>query len=227
MKIRRDQYFPLPRGMALPSSPRVSYLAMTGALSLSAAISAGGALCSVFFPDAGASFVFRSAYAFFHSAVLFGFALYLINLSGLAVPRRGVFRWLFCMPLLLGGLLVLTNPLSHFLFFPDGTEGIQYGAGRWSLTAINAVYIALGCASLFRKKNALSKNKRKVALFLLMIAAAGTLIRPFISIPIELLFEAVAVFGAMVLLEEEGELRRRNDQFRPGILLAVSVVFLR
>ncbi len=73
-------------------------------------------------------------------------------------------------------------------------------------------YLAVGCIALLRKKNALSKNKRILALVFLALCAAGTAVRYLFSVPVELLSEAVAVFGMMVLLEEDGANLKRNDE---------------
>ena len=191
-----------------------------------ATVSLAGTVCSILLPNGGASFVFRSVFCFFHAFLFFAVALYLLNLTGAAFHRRGLLCVLFFLPLLLNEALVLTNPLSRLLFFADDTGAIRYGAGRWIFPAINAVYLAVGCIALLRKKNALSKNKRILALVFLALCAAGTAVRYLFSVPAELLSEAVAVFGMMVLLEEDGANLKRNDEFRPVFLVALTAVFL-
>ena len=227
--IRRELYVPLPKGV-IPAlkNQHFLFLALLGSVVLSAAASAGGTLAQSLGEGTEALPILRMLYYLLHNLPSFFFALYILNLTGPARKQRPWFFFLFFLPLLLGELLVLTNPLTRLCFFMDEKQVIQPGAGQWFLFSVSGFYIAVGLLYFIRYSGGLSRADRVGALILMAVFVVGELIQTILSVRVELFFEAVAYFGLMALLEHDKDASESNmsRRFRRSAIVALALTFL-
>ena len=75
---------------------------------------------------------------------------------------------------------------------------------------------------------ALPKAERKASAFLVLVALSGVVVRAVWSVPVDLFFASVSVFGCMVMLEHGKDAAQNGmgDRFRLAGMAAVTLTFL-
>ncbi len=110
--------------------------------------------------------------------------------------------------------------------------GIGAGPGAVSVAFQVALLLAFALYAvdlLKRKSGATARRGDRLAVLLLALtAAAGVAIRMIWAVRVELFFEAFALFGCMVLLEQDGDspARGRDKRFQYSMTLAVALTIL-
>ncbi|MBR4545755.1 MAG: response regulator [Oscillibacter sp.] len=225
---RKKLYFPLPKGcLAALKSQHFAYLLILCSVMVSAAASVAGTLGANGGAGAAALNFLHMAYYVTHNALSFFFALYILNISGSAKRQGGVFFVFFFLPLLLGELLILTNPITRLCFYIDENLIYHRGAAVWVLYAVGAAYTLAGFLYFIRFRGAVPQANRMATLILITVAAAGVTIQAVWAVPVELFFDAIAFLGFMALLERDpGSADGINGHFRVSVTIAIVLTFL-
>ena len=226
---RKKLYFPMPKGLlAAMKSQHFSFLIMLLAVALSAASSVAGRVGEFYRADAGLLECLHTFYYVFHNMLSVCFALYILDMAGPVRDQGRKFFFFFCLPLVLGELLILSNPLTHLCFYVDEQMVYHRGSELWVLYAIGAVYTVTGYLYFFKFKGTQSRTDRVATLILITVAIVGVIVQAIWSLPVELFFEAIAFLGFMVLLERDPD--RATDgpdkQFSGSLIIAVALTFL-
>ena len=229
---RRKLYFPMPKGMlAVMKSQHISFLIILFAVVISAASSVAGRLGELYRANAVTLEFLHTVYYFFHNMLSVFFALYILDMTGPVREQGRKFFFCFCLPLVLGELLILSNPLTHLCFYVDAEMVYHRGTYLWILYAIAAVYIVTGYLYFFRffRTSALMSDTDRVAMLMLItVALVGVVIQAIWSVPVELFFEAIAFLGFMVLVERDPDRDASGPdrQFSGSLIIAVALAFL-
>lgn len=229
LTVRRALYRPFPRGLkAVLQCQHCIFLAALGTLCLTSLSSvATGVAQSLHAPVV--LFVCLHTLRHLLRSLIYPLLLcYILNLCGKEQVLTSR-RWpAFCLPLLLGTLVLLTNPLTQLCFSVDKDLGISHNALFWVPYAASGCYIALALGYFLRAKTTLSLMDRVSALVLVLVAASGILIQAIWSVLVELFFESVALFGVMAALEHDDDVSEKSmsDRFRGRAVVALMLTFL-
>ena len=229
VSVRRKLYFPLPRGwIAILKSQHIVYLIILCLVIVSGGASVAGTLSLGAGAGARTLTLLHMVYYIVHNALPFFFALYILNMSDPVKKQGGPFFAFFFSPLLLGELLILSNPLTRLCFYVDENLIYHRGSALPLLYFAAAVYTVIGFLYFFRFKGSISKSNRTAMLILITIAVIGVVIQVVWFIPVELFFDAIAFLGFMVLLEHSPDASEQgmNEQFRGSITVAIILTFL-
>ena len=227
--MRRKLYFPLPKGwLAALKNQHFIYLVILCSVVVSSAVSVAGTMGANIGAGAGTLNLLHMVYYVTHNALSFFFALYILNMSGPAKGQSDFFFSLFFPPLLLGEILILTNPWTRLCFYVDENLIYHRGSGLLALYAIGAAYTIVGLLYFIRFKGAISKANRTAALILITVAVAGVTIQAVWAVPVELFFDAIAFLGFMALLERgpDASAGGMSEKFRVSVTVAIVLTFL-
>ena len=227
--VRKELYKPLPgRMIDALTNQHFAFLGVMSAIALTASFSAAGALARAFGGSAALLSAMRVLYYLFHNLPAFFFSVYLLNLCGPA-RKQGAWFWrVYTFPLLLGGLLVLTNPLTRLCFSISDGRTQQSGPGLWKLFGIASFYMAAGFLYFFRFSGRMVKTERRAAMVLIAVVLSGVVIQAVWGAQVELFFEAIAFFGFMALLEHDRDASENgmSRRFRGSAVAALAFTFL-
>ena len=226
--VRKELYTGLPRRvMQALQNQHFAFLGVLCAIALTAAFSAAGALIRGFGGSMEAFSVLRTLYYLFHNLPAFFFSVFLLNLCGPAKKRGSRFWGVYIFPLLLGELLILTNPLTRLCFSISEGLSQQSGPGLWILFGIASFYLAAGFLYFFRFSGEMNRTERRAALVLMAVVLSGVVIQAVWSAPVELFFEAIAFFGFMALLEHDRDASENgmSRRFRGSAVVALAFTF--
>ncbi len=223
MTVRRKLYIPLPSGLRAALRDRhCGFLIMLVTVALSTAGSMARMLAQDMHAAASVQLLLNMAYYIFHNMLPCFLALYVLKLSR---PEKKQ-HILFFLPLLFGQLLILTNPVTRLCFYIDESLRYHRGSGIWMLYAVAAFYAVIGILYYIRFGGALSKTDRMAALILLIVALVGVAVQALWSVKVEQFFEAVALFGCMVMLEREEGSAEDGARERNSLLAAIVLTFM-
>lgn len=202
--LRRELYVPLPRGLRDLCGNRHSvFLALLGTLLASSAVSVAGGVAALARHSARTLLYLRCGYHLFHNVGPLLLILYVRNLCAAPGEDRKRCSPLLVLPLALSELLVLTNPLTRLCWRVENGVLVSSPAGSWAIFAAAALYLTAGLVLLLRSGEHLSGSGQRAGVLLLVTAGLGMTVQAVWSVPVELFFEAVTLFGLMSLLEQE------------------------
>ena len=227
--MRRKLYFPVPKGwLAALKNQHFIYLVILCSVVVSSAVSVAGTMGANIGAGAGTLNLLHMVYYVTHNALSFFFALYILNMSGPVKGQGGFFFSIFFLPLLLGEILILTNPWTRLCFYVDENLIYRRGSGLLALYAIGAVYTIVGLLYFIRFKGAIPKANRTATLILITVAVAGVTIQAVWAVPVELFFDAIAFLGFMALLERgpDASASGMSEKFRVSVTVAIVLTFL-
>lgn len=147
---------------------------------------------------------FQTIYFALHTLLAPLFALYvvIVNNWGESHSKRVVF-W-FLSPALLLELFVLTNPLSHLIFYYQDNVLFTRGPLELFIYAEAAGYIAFAVGQLFAYRKVLVKSTAFALWFFIGASLTGILVQfVFPWLKLELFFESISLLGVMLLIEME------------------------
>lgn len=147
---------------------------------------------------------FQTIYFALHTLLAPLFALYVVIVNNWGENRsRRVVLW-FLSPALLLELFVLTNPLTHLIFYYQDNVLFTRGPLELFIYAEAAGYIAFAVGQLFTYRRVLVKSTAFALWFFIGASLTGILVQfalPWLKL--ELFFESISLFGVMLLIEME------------------------
>ncbi len=147
---------------------------------------------------------FQTIYFALHTLLAPLFALYvaIVNNWGENYSKRVVF-W-FLSPALLLEFFVLTNPLTHLIFYYQDNVLFTRGPLELFIYAEAAGYIAFAVVQLFTYRRILAKSTAFALWFFIGASLAGILVQFVLPwLKFELFFESISLLGVMILIEME------------------------
>ena len=150
----------------------------------------------------------KSRYLYFvtHTALAPLFCAYILMVIGAADRLNWPKRLALAAPFIVTELMVLTNPLHHFVYYvkPDGDH--VRGMGEMFVYAAAAFYMAAGILQLLIHWYAMTVKRRIAIFYFVTLTVLGILIQLlFPNIRIELLAEAVGLAGLLLSVENEDD----------------------
>ena len=150
-----------------------------------------------------------SLFLYFLTHITLGplFYFYVAHLSGSGfLPHKGR-RCFNYMIFAIMELLVLTNPLTSWVYYLDSSNKFCRNYGEYLIYAFTAVFFVFAVAKLFMTWNALTAKRRTAVTYFIIVVAAGVFIQFFKdNVTVELFSEALGLMGVLMSLENEDEL---------------------
>lgn len=150
-----------------------------------------------------------AGYVYFATHTLLAplFLMYVLAVSQAGLQHHNVRNALIGLPFYLAELMVLTNPLTGWVYSYGANLEMIRGWGMAVVYIVGIVYFVLGFAQLIRSWRALTLVKRRGLVFFFAVAGAGILIQLLNShLTVELFAEALAVLGVILFVENEEDL---------------------
>jgi len=143
-----------------------------------------------------------------HNMLAAMMGVYFMVVNG-SFQRRGQgFRIFYLAPFVFMELIVITNPLFHFLYTYNDDYTVTRGPGGTLTYAISALYIIVAVVNLCMYWYTVPRARWKALLFFTGIVVVGVLIQ-FINplIKSELVAESISFLGIMLAVENEDDRR--------------------
>ena len=231
LKKRRQLYIPAPVGLGKKiRDQHFVYLVLLVVLILSSLSSVTEVILEDYLSINSAFVldVINEIYFLFHNTLSFLFTVYIFNMTGMSKEKKTRFFVMFMLPFLVAEILVITNPITHFIFYIDETMNYCRGDYLWILYGIGALYIVLGVIFFFGYRKRLSKMDRTANFMLISIAILGIIIQAVWAITVELFFEAIAFLGFMLLLEDRDiEIsEKKGSLINRRFIIVISLIFM-
>ncbi len=147
-----------------------------------------------------------------HNMLAAMMGLYFMLVNGSFQRRSKIFRILYLIPFIMLELIVITNPLFHFLYTYNADYTVNRELGGTVTYAVSALYILWAVGNLCVYWYTVPRARWKALLFFTGIVVLGVLIQ-FINpmIKSELLAESISFLGVMLAVENEDD--RRDSIF--------------
>ncbi len=150
--------------------------------------------------------VLQFAYYITHFAIAPFFALYICLVCNVSYRFSRVVQFYLVLPFYILELLVLTNPLTHFVYHYDRDLTFHRGWGAYLAYLEAAFYVLFSIVAMLLYWNVLNNLKKIALVYFFVIISAGTLIQMFfIDIKCELLCEAIGLMGLMIVVENDDD----------------------
>lgn len=148
----------------------------------------------------------RYLYFVFHTVLAPLFCSYIIIVTGAEDQLNGIKRFALEFPFFATELMVITNPLHHFVYsLGKNGESIR-GTGEMIVYAVAFFYLLLGIVQLLHHWYAITVKRRIAFFYFISMTVLGVLIQLiFPKIRIELLAEAVGLAGILLSIENEDD----------------------
>lgn len=109
--------------------------------------------------------------------------------------------WIFCI------LLLVSNPLSHFVFYFDSNDTYCHGNGMYVLYAIALIYLIYSFVLLIRYGNRAVKITKIMIMALDIVSVTAVVVQMFFpSMLIQLAVESLCLLGLLVSVDNEAEI---------------------
>ena len=159
---------------------------------------------SYFLRGDGLILLFQYLYFVAHTALAPVLMYYVMTVTGSIKGSTRLVRAACLLPLIFTEILVLTNPITHFVYYY--TDDMQF-TRNWAemiiyITAVS--YSVAAFVSLMLSWNALTRRRRWSLVYFFVVTLLGLVVQ-FIDINIksELFAESVALIGLMLSIENE------------------------
>ena len=148
-------------------------------------------------------YLFHELYFVFHAVLSVCFALYVMDVNGATLGRSRQFFTVFMLPFLLTQALILTNPITSWVFYMDSYQLYHRGPLVIVLYLCGFVYIVLSFIFFFRYKQAVSRADTIAIASVICVSTAGIVVQGLHpDYLIELFAESLGLLGLMVLMED-------------------------
>jgi len=132
------------------------------------------------------------------------FCFYMTVVTGAFRRLKKKYRFLYELPIYISELLVLTNPLTHWVYSFDETNGFIRHWGENLLYIVGVLYFVVAAILALFLWRAIDKRKNRTISYFFIIVALGTVLQFFFQgLQTELFAEALALTGVMITLENE------------------------
>lgn len=169
-----------------------------------------------------------SRYLYFvtHTALCPLFLYYIYCLIGepLAMPGHNLKLKIYTVLFVIYELLVITNPLTHWVYSYNEEHVIQRHLGEYLIYLMAAVYYVIASFRLFFSWEVLSKRRRSTMTLFLIVAAAGILLQLLHkNLKVEVFMEAIGSVGILIALENDDDRKDFSSGFYNRATLNVDV----
>ncbi|MCR5502664.1 MAG: EAL domain-containing protein [Lachnospiraceae bacterium] len=152
--------------------------------------------------DEGARYI----YFMVHSALGPMTYVYLFLVSGTMYTRSVRKHLLSMIPAAVIAVMVILNPLFHWVYYLDDQYGFHRNWGEYLLYLVSAYYIIMSVIVLWTSWRVINRRRRWSLLFCVLLTICGVLIQLFYSeLRVELMFEAVGFVGILITVEREDD----------------------
>lgn len=157
--------------------------------------------------SSGARFVYDfSQYIYFvaHTLLAPMFALYVLEATGTFYIQSFLIRMLFTMPCAVAELFVLTNPVTHAVYYTDAAMNFSRHWAEYFVYAVAAFYFAVATVYLLLSWRVITTRRRGALIYSFSLALTGVLLQLFFpELRVELVLEAIAFLGIQLHVERE------------------------
>ena len=154
----------------------------------------------------GLIMLFQYLYFLVHTPIAAILLYYVLTVTGSLRNKSVFFKVLYLIPLCLTEFLVLTNPVTHFVYYYS--QGMQFNR-NWGQIIIYIVYISytvVAFVCLMLSWNALTRRRRWAIVYFFILTIIGVVVQFLdISIKSELFAESIALIGLMLAVENEDD----------------------
>ena len=226
---RKGLYVPFPKGwLAKLRDQHFAYFCILIAMIISSASSVAEMIMTQMSSRNYTGFVLiNEIYFVFHTTISVLFALYIINMTDITKRAGALSFGLFVVPFLIAEAFVISNPVTKQIFYIDGRYTYHRGKMMWVLYAVAGIYILTGAAVAIIKSRNIRKLDRASTFILMSIAIIGIIVQGLNGIMVEMFFEAIAFFGYMLLLEDQGYREKigRNSRMSKRFIFVIAFIF--
>ncbi|MBQ7615707.1 MAG: EAL domain-containing protein [Butyrivibrio sp.] len=150
--------------------------------------------------------VLQFLYFITHFAIAPLFALYICLVCNVSYRFSKKAQFNLVLPFYILEFLVLTNPLTHFVYTYDADLTFHRGIGVYVAYIQAAFYVLFAIVALFLYWNTLNNLKKIALVYFFVVVICGTIIQMlYIHIKIELLCEAIGLIGLMIVVENDDD----------------------
>ncbi|MBO4395636.1 MAG: GGDEF domain-containing protein [Eubacterium sp.] len=150
--------------------------------------------------------LFRYIYFLTHTALSPLFFFYTASIIGRSLVENKTRAVLKAIPFFVTEILVIINPLTHFVYTIDDQMAFHRNWGEALIYAAAVFYFVMIIILILFSWKVLTKKKKTTLILCFFIVTVGVLIQLFIPwLRVEVLFEAIGFTGTMVSLENEDD----------------------
>ncbi|MBQ6441626.1 MAG: EAL domain-containing protein [Lachnospiraceae bacterium] len=147
-----------------------------------------------------------SQYLYFVAHTLLSpmFCLYVLEATGSFYVQSFFVRMILTMPCAVAELFVLTNPVTHAVYYTDLNMTFSRHWAEYFVYGVAAFYFAMAAGYLLFSWHVMTFRRRWALIYSFALALAGILLQLFFpSFRVELVLEAVAFLGIQLHVERE------------------------
>ncbi|MBR1471183.1 MAG: EAL domain-containing protein [Lachnospiraceae bacterium] len=134
------------------------------------------------------------------------YSMYIMMVNGVGVKRRKRFFAQFLLPMFVAILLVLTNPLTNWLFYYDAQSNFQRAPLEYLIYAISGFYLIVSMYYMIRYRKAVSRTTNLALWYFFSFTLVGIVIQfLYPDLKVELFAESISMLGVMLTVENEDE----------------------
>ena len=131
---------------------------------------------------------------------------YVMTVAGSFFGRSLGFKLLCLLPYMVSELLVITNPLTKYVYYYTDDMVFVRNWGEIILYIVSIAYMAVAFTNLMLSWNALRRRSRWALVYFLCVTLFGVVVQfLYIGIKSELFCEALALVGVMLSIENEDD----------------------
>ncbi|MBP3238833.1 MAG: GGDEF domain-containing protein [Lachnospiraceae bacterium] len=152
-------------------------------------------------------FILQHIYFFLHTVLPPFYAFYIMLINGRAVNRHPVFYIIYFLPVVVGETVICMNPLKEWVFKFDESGNFQRMDMEMLIYALAGIFVLITMFQFFSFRKTLTRplyHTLWLFFFLTLIGVTIQYFRP--DLKVELFFEALTLFGTMVIIENEDSL---------------------
>ncbi len=157
------------------------------------------------------------------------FALYVLEATGSFYIQSFLVRMLFTLPCAVAELFVLTNPVTHAVYYTDATMTFSRNWAEYFVYGVAAFYFVMASAYLLFSWRVLSSRRRGALIYSFSLALIGVLLQLFFpTLRVELVLEAIAFLGIQLHVErEEDRLDSVTNVYNRNALVTDTYTYMR
>ena len=163
-------------------------------------------------------------YFLFHTLLAPLFCFYIALVTGATHRLKRSFKIIYNLPVVAIFLLVITNPITHFVYYHNTERQFTRNWAEYIIYGISVVYYLLAIFIIFLYWKAVTLKIKRVLFYSYSTVLAGTAIQLVIpSFHTELFAEALAMTAMMVTVENEEDRKDSRTKIYNYAALAFDV----
>ncbi|MCR4645852.1 MAG: EAL domain-containing protein [Oscillospiraceae bacterium] len=186
------------------------FIGMTLVLALNAvSIAIEGALIPASKTSDSAFFAVKAAiylYFLLHTALCPAFLLYVMAVTKRMTRLRLSSKFLLALPFIITEVGAVLNPLTHWIYYYDGSRTFTRCWGEWCIYGAAAFYFVISFILLMWSWQAMTRKRREALLYFFAVVLFGIVLQAvFEGIKSELFCESIGMMGIMIAVENEDD----------------------